>query len=89
MAENKISQEHLEELQKSVSEINQIALQIGNLELQKHSLLHQGVEKQQDLGKFQNKLQEKYGPVSINIQDGSYNLIENEQVTEPEVVEAE
>jgi len=88
MAENKITQEQLEELQKGVSEINQIALQIGNLELQKHSLLHQGVEKQQDLGKFQNKLQEKYGPVSINIQDGSYKLIENEKVTEPEAVEA-
>lgn len=88
MAENKITQEQLEELQKGVSEINQIALQIGNLELQKNSLLHQGVEKQQDLVKLQNKLQEKYGPVSINIQDGSYKLIENEKVTEPEAVEA-
>jgi hypothetical protein len=42
MAENKISQEHLEELQSGVSKINQVALQIGNLELQKHGLLHQG-----------------------------------------------
>ena len=89
MAENKISQEHLEELQKSVSNINQVALQIGNLELQKHSLLHQGVEMQGDLQKFQTKLEDKYGKVSINIQDGSFKPIEEEKVTEPELVEAE
>ena len=86
MAENKISQEHLEELQKSVSDINQVALQIGNLELQKHSLLHQGVELQGDLQKFQTKLEDKYGKVSINIQDGSFNPIEDTEVVEPEVV---
>ena len=86
MAENKISQEHLEELQKSVSNINQVALQIGNLELQKHALLHQGVELQGDLQKFQTKLEDKYGKVSINIQDGSFKPIEDTQVVEPEVV---
>jgi len=86
MAENKISQEHLEELQKSVSDINQVALQIGNLELQKHALLHQGVELQGDLQKFQVKLEDKYGKVSINIQDGSYKPIEDTEVVEPEVV---
>jgi len=86
MAENKISQEHLEELQKSVSDINQVALQIGNLELQKHALLHQGVELQGDLQKFQTKLEDKYGKVSINIQDGSYKPIEDTEVVEPEVV---
>ena len=86
MAENKISQEHLEELQKSVSDINQVALQIGNLELQKHALLHQGVELQSDLQKFQVKLEDKYGKVSINIQDGSFKPIEDTEVVEPEVV---
>ena len=89
MAENKISEEHLEELQSSVSKINQVALQIGNLELQKHTLLHQGVELQSDLQKFQTKLEDKYGKVSINIQDGSYKSIEEEKVSEPKLVEAE
>lgn len=89
MAENKISQEHLEELQKSVSDINQVALQIGNLELQKHALLHQGVELQGDLQKFQTKLEDKYGKISINIQDGSFNPIEDTQVVEPEVLKKE
>ena len=79
MAENKISEEHLEELQSGVSKINQVALQIGNLELQKHGLLHQGVELQGDLSKFQAKLEEKYGKVSVNIQDGTYEPIKEEK----------
>ena len=79
MAENKISEEHLEELQSGVSKINQVALQIGNLELQKHGLLHQGVELQGDLSKFQAKLEEKYGKVSVNIQDGTYKPLEEEK----------
>jgi len=79
MAENKISEEHLEELQSGVSKINQVALQIGNLELQKHGLLHQGLELQSDLSKFQAKLEEKYGKVSVNIQDGTYEPIKEEK----------
>jgi len=82
MAENKISQEHLEELQDSVSKINQVALEIGNIELRKHTLLHQGVELQGDLQKFQVKLEDKYGKVSINIQDGSFKSIEEEKSSE-------
>jgi len=79
MAENKISEEHLEELQSGVSKINQVALQIGNIELQKHGLLHQGSELQSDLSKFQAKLEEKYGKVSVNIQDGTYEPIKEEK----------
>jgi len=83
MAENKISEEHLEELQSSVSKINQVASQIGNVELQKQGFLNQGLELQSDLSKFQAKLEEKYGKISVNIQDGTYEPIEDKQeVTE-------
>ena len=87
MSENKITQEQLEELQGYVGKLNQIATQIGNLELQKHQLNHVATETQSDLNKFQVKLEEKYGKVSINIQDGTYKPIEEEEVVEPEVVE--
>lgn len=87
MSENKITQEQLEELQGYVSKLNNIASQIGNLEMQKHQLNHAGIEVNSDLSKFQAKLEEKYGKVSINIQDGTYKPIEEEEVVEPEVVE--
>ena len=85
MAE-KISQEHLEELQKSVSQLNEVAMRIGNIEIQKHQLLHGAVEMQTDLNKLQVKLEEKYGKVQINIQDGSITPIEQEEVVGPEVL---
>ena len=87
MSENKITQEQLEELQGYVGKLNNVANQIGNLEMQKHQLNHAATEIQADLNKFQVKLEEKYGKVSINIQDGTYKPIEEEEVVEPEVVE--
>ncbi len=87
MSENKITQEQLEELQGYVNKLNSAASQIGNLELQKHQLQHAAAEVQSDLNKFQAKLEEKYGKVQINIQDGTYKPIEEEEVVEPEVVE--
>lgn len=67
----KISEEQLKELQGHVNKINQAQLQLGGLESQKHSLLHAVVNMQTELTEFQNKLEEEYGKVSINIQDGT------------------
>ncbi len=86
MSENKITEEQLEELQGYVGKLNNAANQIGNLELQKHQINHAAAEVQSDLNKFQAKLEEKYGKVQINIQDGTYKPIEEEEVVEPEVV---
>tara|TARA_A100001201_G_scaffold142050_1_gene139155 strand:+ start:566 stop:829 length:264 start_codon:yes stop_codon:yes gene_type:complete len=84
--ENKITPEQLEELQGYVGKLNNAATQIGNLELQKHQIKHAANEVQNDLNKFQTKLEEKYGKVTINIQDGTYKPIEEDAV-EPEIVE--
>ena len=89
MSENKITQEQLEELQGYVGKLNNAAAQIGNLELQKHQINHVAAEVQSDLNKFQAKLEEKYGKVQINIQDGTYKPIEEEEVVGPEVLKAE
>jgi len=89
MSENKITQEQLEELQGYVGKLNNAASQIGNLELQKHQINHAAAEVQSDLNKFQAKLEEKYGKVQINIQDGTYKPIEEEEVVGPEVLKAE
>ena len=76
----KISEEHLTELQGHVNKINQAQLQLGGLESQKHSLLHAVVNMQTELTEFQNKLEEQYGKVSINIQDGSIAPLPEENV---------
>ena len=76
----KISEEHLKELQGHVNKINQAQLQLGGLESQKHSLLHAVVTMQTELTEFQNKLEEEYGKVSVNIQDGTIAPLPEENV---------
>ena len=76
----KISEEQLKELQGHVNKINQAQLQLGGLESQKHSLLHAVVNMQTELTEFQNKLEEEYGKVSVNIQDGTIAPLPEENV---------
>ena len=75
----KIKDEQLKELQELIGKINQGQIQIGQLETQKHALLHQLSEIQQELQKFQETLEKEYGKVSINIQDGSYEALQEDE----------
>ena len=78
----KISEEHLKDLQGKVNTINQAQLQLGGIESQKHTLLHNIAGMQKELSDFQNTLEEEYGKVSINIQDGSITEIPQENTDE-------
>ena len=74
----KIKDEQLEKLQEKVNELNQIQLQIGSIEVQKHSLLHQSSELQDGLKEFQLELEKEYGTITINLADGTYKEITEE-----------
>jgi maltose-binding protein MalE len=74
----KIKEEQLKELQDRVNSINQNQLKIGNLESQKHTLIHNGVELQNQLVTIQNTLEEEYGKVTINISTGEYKEVSEE-----------
>ena len=79
----KITEEQLKELQEKVGVIQNVQSQIGGLEAQKHAALHVLASQQEELQKIQKALEEEYGKVSINIQDGTYEPIEeNEPVSE-------
>jgi predicted transcriptional regulator len=76
----KITDEQLEELQRHVNTINNAQLQLGQLESQKHTLVNAIPQLQKGLKEFQDKMEEEYGKVSINIQDGTVQEIpEDEQ----------
>ena len=79
---SKIKDEQLEKLQALVTGINQGQLELGRLETQKHILLHQIKEVQDELGKFQGELKEEYGDISVNVQDGTYEEISSEDASD-------
>ena len=79
MAMNKIKEEELKSLQEKVGIQQNLQSQVGQLELQKFFLLNSAAKNQQDLLEEQKKLEEEYGKVNINLQDGSYEEIEEKE----------
>lgn len=76
----KIKKKELDTLQAVVSELNNIKLRIGDVETQKHLLLHKAAELEgTDLKKVQDELEKTYGKVSINITDGTISEIKKDE----------
>ena len=75
----KISKEHLKELQGIVNAINKTQIDIGRIESQKHSLLHQLAITQDKVSVFQDTLNKEYGNDDVNIMDGTINWPKNEE----------
>lgn len=76
---NKLSEKELKSLQENVSKLNQVHIELGRLENQKHKILHQINEIESIFDELQKELEEKYGKVNINIETGEFEEIkENE-----------
>jgi len=75
----KIKEEQLEQINKHQEQVNSILHQLGYLESQKHGLLHELAGVNQDIEKFKNSLEEEYGPININVEDGTYTKIEEKE----------
>jgi len=75
----KIKEEQLEQINKHQEQVNGMLHQLGYLESQKHGLLHELAGVNQDIEKFKNSLEEEYGPININVEDGTYTKIEEKE----------
>ena len=73
----KITNEQLEKVQKTVNSVNRIQLEIGNLEVKKHEMMHQVSGLRENLAILQGEFEKDYGTFDINIQDGTINYPEN------------
>lgn len=76
---DKITDEQLQELQSLLNEVNKNQLSIGQLETQKAVILEGVGQLQVKLREMQNSLEEEYGKVSVNIQDGSISELPQDE----------
>ena len=76
---DKISSEHLKELQGILNITNNLQFNIGKIEGQKHNLLHELSMAQGKVIEMQDKFSKEYGTFDINIIDGTINKKENEK----------
>jgi predicted nucleic acid-binding Zn-ribbon protein len=74
-----IKKDQLEKIIAQQKELNVLLTNIGVLESQKHSLLHQVAEVNKEVEDFKVVLESEYGAVNINLEDGSYTEIEKEE----------
>jgi len=75
----KVSNEHLKEMQDMVNLANNLQFNIGKLEGQKHSILHEFALAQKKIIDFQDTLTKEYGSADINIADGTINWPKDEK----------
>ena len=72
----KITKEELENVKNLNNKANEIAVQIGSLEVKKDLLVKEFLSNNVLVDKAKNELQEKYGDVSIDLKDGSIKSID-------------
>tara|TARA_R100000654_G_scaffold20616_1_gene41609 strand:+ start:1018 stop:1287 length:270 start_codon:yes stop_codon:yes gene_type:complete len=75
----KISDEHLKQLQEVINVVNNLQFKIGQLEGQKHNLLHELSLSQKKIIDMQDIFSKEYGTFDVNVTDGTINRKENEK----------
>jgi hypothetical protein len=80
--ENKITAEELKLVQENQGKMSQALSQVGVLETQKYGLIAHIQELNKEVEDNKKVLEEKYGAISINLEDGSFEEIKKEEEVE-------
>ena len=80
----KITDEELKSVQEKVGQINQVQMQVGGLATQQAFGIDQIKHLQDELKVIQDALEDKYGKVSVNLQDVTIKEISEEEDGQPD-----
>jgi translation initiation factor 6 (eIF-6) len=72
----KITDEQLEKVQKLISSVNKLQMEVGIMESRKHNALHNIAGINDQLTLLQSEFEKDYGTFDINIEDGTINYQE-------------
>ena len=86
--EMKITDEQLEQVRAQQSVKARIINDVGVLEAQKYDLLNALTNVMQKTAETAEELEKEYGKLNINLEDGSYEVVEVEEVKEQKAEEA-
>ena len=76
---NSITAEELKTIQEQQRELTQLLNQIGQLEANKHALLHRIADVNGGVEETKKELEEKYGSINIDLKDGTYTPVQKEE----------
>ncbi len=75
----KITDEQLKEIQETQGKVNQILNNIGFVEVQKSALKVEFSKANEAAEDVKKKLEEEYGPISIDLASGEYTIVEQKE----------
>jgi hypothetical protein len=73
----KITDEQLKNVQNTINGINRAQIEIGQMEIQKHEIMHNIAGLRDKLALLQSEFQKEYGTIDINVQDGTIKYEED------------
>ena len=82
MENPKIKDEELKQILDDQNELQKMLSRVGVLEAQKKQLVDAALAKGDEVEKFKAELEKEYGKININLKDGSYEVIEDEDEDE-------
>ena len=78
-AKQMITEDQLKKIQDFQKELNKLLNETGFLEAQKTAVLSKFHEVNKETEDFKKELEEEYGSININLEDGTYTPIEKEE----------
>tara|TARA_R100001460_G_scaffold51372_2_gene90117 strand:+ start:751 stop:987 length:237 start_codon:yes stop_codon:yes gene_type:complete len=77
--ENKITKEELDNILKFQNKLYSLSTDVGILVTQKHALLHELAGTNNDQEEYKKVLEEKYGKININLEDGTFEELKEDE----------
>ena len=81
----KIKEEQLKTIVEQQNKTAGILNELGFLETKKHALLHEIASLNETINDYKGELENEYGKVNINLEDGTYTEITEEELEEQNV----
>jgi hypothetical protein len=79
MEKNKITKEELEKIVDFQNKLYKITTDVGVLETQKHAALHDLAGVNQEQEEYKKTLENKYGAINIDLNDGAYTKVTKDE----------
>ena len=79
---SKIEDQELKTVKEQTGKLQQCIMDLGSLEVRKTEVMQAYAEFLKELDVTKKELEEKYGQVNINLQDGSYEEVKEEEKSE-------
>ena len=75
----KLNEEQIKQVQQVISLSNKIKLELGNISVRQHTLLHEMDTVNKQISEINQNLEKEYGSIDVDISTGEIKYLDDEQ----------